>query len=257
LARVADHPVRVHAAGRTDAGVHASGQVLHFDTMATRDARAWVLGVNSALPVGVAVTWARRVTPDFHARFRARERQYCYLLLNRRARSALWHGKTGFECRPLDVPEMHRAARHLLGCHDFTSFRGSGCQARSPEREVRRVSVERHGDLVVLDIAADGFLLHMVRNIMGSLLRIGRHEAPPDWLGEVLVERDRRKAGMTAEPQGLYLTGVEYPELYGLPAGNPFPFVLSESLLVDTGPWHDAAPVQSDSCRGPGQGALT
>lgn len=254
---MADHPVRVHAAGRTDAGVHATGQVLHFDTMATRDARAWVLGVNSALPIGVAVTWARRVAPDFHARFRACGRHYCYLLLNRRARSALWHDKAGFECRPLDVPAMHSAAAHLVGRHDFTSFRGSGCQARSPEREVRRVSVERQGDLVVLALAADGFLLHMVRNIMGSLLRIGRHEAPPDWLAEVLVERDRRKAGMTAEPQGLYLTGVEYPERYGLPAGNPFPFVHSEPLLVDAGPWQDATRAQSDPCPGSGLEANT
>lgn len=240
LARVADHPVRVYAAGRTDAGVNATGQVAHFDTTATRDPRAWVLGVNGALPAGIAVTWARRVGEDFHARFRASGRQYCYLLLNRRARSALWHARAGWECRPLDVPAMQSAAAHLLGHHDFSAFRGSGCQARSPEREVRWVGVQRHGDLVVIDIAADGFLLHMVRNIVGTLLPIGRGEARPDWLREVLVGRDRRLAGMTAEPQGLYLTGVEYPAIHGLPRGNPFPFLHSEPLPIDPCVWRDA-----------------
>lgn len=237
---IADHPVRVHAAGRTDAGVHATGQVVHFDTSATRDARAWVLGVNRALPAGVAVTWVRRVGEDFHARFRASGRQYCYLLLNRRARSALWHGRAGWECRPLDVAAMQAAVTHLLGRHDFSAFRGSGCQARTPQREVRSVSVVSHGDLIAFSIAADGFLLHMVRNIVGSLLPVGRGEARPNWLGEVLASRDRRRAGMAADPEGLYLTGVEYPASHGLPAGNPFPFVHSEPLAFPVGVWRDA-----------------
>jgi tRNA pseudouridine38-40 synthase len=241
LARVADHPVRVHAAGRTDAGVHATGQVLHFDTWACRDARAWVLGVNSALPEAVAVTWARRVDMDFHARFRASGRQYCYLLLNRRAPSALWHARAGWECRPLDLAAMQAAAAALQGRHDFSAFRGSGCQARSPEREVRSVRLERHGDLIALHIAADGFLLHMVRNIVGSLLRVGRGEERAGWLGEILASRDRRRAGMTAAPQGLYLTGVDYPAVYGLPAGNPFPFVHGEPLPVEPGIWRETA----------------
>jgi tRNA pseudouridine38-40 synthase len=241
LARVADHPVRVHAAGRTDAGVHATGQVVHFDTEASRDARAWVLGVNSALPDGVSVTWARRVPPEFHARFRASGREYSYLVLNRRARSALWRSRAAWECRGLDADAMQAAAECLLGHHDFSAFRGSGCQAKSPLREVRRVRVARHGDLIAFSIAADGFLLHMVRNIVGSLFVVGRGERSPEWLGEVLAARDRRLAGMTAEPQGLYLTAVEYPPPFAIPPGNRFPFVHAEALAAPAGVWREDA----------------
>lgn len=225
LARVAAHPVSTVCAGRTDAGVHASGQVVHFDTDAERPLRAWVLGANAWLPQGVAVQWARAVAPAFHARFSAVHRRYRYLILTRAQRPALLAGAVCHERRALDAGRMHEAAQSLLGERDFSAFRGAGCQSRTPMRRVARIAVERDGDLLAIDITANAFLLHMVRNIVGSLLAIGRGERPVDWLAEVLEGRDRRCAGITAPAQGLYLVEVGYDAHWGLPSAGATPLI--------------------------------
>ena len=217
LSRVADHPVSTVCAGRTDAGVHASAQVVHFDTHAVRPLRAWVMGVNSLLPADVAVQWAREVGPDFHARFSARYRRYRYLVLTRAQRSALAAGSACLERRPLDAPRMHEAAQCLLGERDFSAFRGAGCQSRTPMRRLDRIGVSRAGDLLIIEVEANAFLLHMVRNITGSLLAIGTGDRPPQWLAGVLESRDRTLAAATAPAQGLYLVDVGYDAHRGLP----------------------------------------
>jgi len=217
LAKVANEPVAVVCAGRTDSGVHATGQVVHFDTAALREPHSWLLGGNTYLPRDVNLCWAREVPGDFHARFSATRRSYRYLILNRRHRSALWDRRATWSHGELDVEAMHHAAQHLLGEHDFSAFRAAGCQAKSPVRTVSNIRVRRIGALVELTVIANAFLQHMVRNIVGSLLAIGRGDADADWLLRILSGRDRRRAGMTAPPEGLYLTGVGYPPVYGLP----------------------------------------
>ena len=221
LAVVADHPVSVVCAGRTDTGVHARCQVAHFDTAAERSERSWVLGANSNLPASVCVLWARVVGEDFHARFSAVGRRYRYVILNRWIRPALESGRMSWERRPLDAEAMHDAAQALVGEHDFTSFRSSGCKANHPVREVRSVGVQRDGDIVTIDIAANAFLYHMVRNIAGTLLEVGLGAREPSWVAEVLAARDRRLAGVTAPPDGLYFMGVRYPDALGLPDRPP------------------------------------
>jgi tRNA pseudouridine38-40 synthase len=222
LAGVCAHPVRIAGAGRTDSGVHASGQVAHFDTSAQRPLTAWTRGVNSALPGGVAVRWAHPVRDDFHARFAATGRSYTYLLLNRPARPGLDAGRVGWFHRPLDVDRMREAAALLVGTHDFSAFRAAECQAGSPVRELRRLDIERRGDLVVFRLAANAFLQRMVRNLVGSLVYVGKGSHPPGWLRDVLQSRDRSLAAPTFAPDGLYLTGVEYDSRWGLPAAAPF-----------------------------------
>ncbi len=217
LSRVADHPVATVCAGRTDAGVHASAQVVHFDTRAARPMRAWVMGVNSLLPADVAVQWAREVGPDFHARFSARYRRYRYLVLTRAQRSALAAGSACLERRPVDAPRMHEAAQCLLGERDFSAFRGAGCQSRTPMRRLERVAVSRAGDLLTIEVEANAFLLHMVRNIAGSLLAVGTGERSAQWLAEVMASRDRTLAAATAPARGLYLVDVGYDACWGLP----------------------------------------
>ncbi|MGH8581503.1 MAG: tRNA pseudouridine(38-40) synthase TruA [Gammaproteobacteria bacterium] len=217
LGRVADHPLRVHCAGRTDAGVHAVGQIVHFESDAARDERAWVFGVNTYLPGDLSVLWARGVTDDFHARFSATARAYRYLILNRPARPGLLAARATWERRALDEVPMQEAARHLIGEHDFSAYRAQGCQARSPIREVRRLDVVRHGVFLCIDIEANAFLHHMVRNIVGVLMAIGRGAASPIWAKQVLEGRARARGGVTAPPEGLYLTAVRYPERYALP----------------------------------------
>ena len=224
LSRVANQPVSVVCAGRTDAGVHASAQVLHFDTHAVRPLRAWVMGVNSLLPADVAVQWAREVGPDFHARFSARYRRYRYLVLTRAQRSALAAGSVCLERRPLDAPRMHEAAQCLLGERDFSAFRGAGCQSRTPMRRLDRIAVSRAGELLTIEVEANAFLLHMVRNIAGSLLAVGTGERPPQWLAGVLESRDRTLAGATAPAQGLYLVDVGYDAQLGLPRAPAGPW---------------------------------
>lgn len=221
LARVADHPVRVTAAGRTDSGVHATLQVIHFDTEVTRSARGWMLGTNSNLPPDVSVQWVQPVDAGFDARRSALARTYRYLIDNRLARPALGHGRATWERRPLDAARMHEAAQALLGEHDFSAFRALSCQARSATRRVDVARVWREGELVQFEIRANAFLHHMVRNVVGSLLEIGAGEQAVGWLAALLAERDRGAAGATARPDGLYLIDVEYPPEFGLPRGRP------------------------------------
>lgn len=218
LSRVADAPIRVVCAGRTDTGVHARCQVVHFDSPVERAERSWVLGGNSNLPSSVCVLWARAVASDFHARFSALARQYRYVILNRWVRPAIAQGRVSWIRRPLDAAAMHRAAQALAGEHDFSAFRSSGCSANHPVREIHAIAVQREGDRVHLDVTANAFLYHMVRNIAGSLLEVGTGERPENWLEELLDGRDRRQAGVTAAADGLYFVGVRYPEAFGLPA---------------------------------------
>ena len=223
LSRVAAGEVKVHCAGRTDTGVHASAQVVHFDPPAPRPDKAWVLGGNSHLPLSVSVRWARRVASDFHARFSAVSRRYRYLIHNHPVRSPLLRGKVTGWSWPLDAERMARAGRHLIGELDFSSFRGSYCQSPTPMRRVTGLEVWRRGDFVVVDIEANAFLLHMVRNITGVLLEIGEGRREPEWAREVLEARDRSAGGVTAPPQGLYLVKVGYPAHFGLPEEEPGP----------------------------------
>jgi tRNA pseudouridine38-40 synthase len=220
LSKVADHPVRTICAGRTDAGVHALRQVAHIETDAIRTMRSWMLGGNSHLPPEVSITWAQPVAEDFHARFSARARHYRYVILNRFSRSGVWANRTAWEHRPLDEARMQAAARHLIGTHDFSAYRALNCQAKSPVRTIIRLQVRRVGERVIIEVSANAFLHHMVRNIAGVLMAIGMGKAEPDWAKQVLDSRDRTLGGVTAPPQGLYLCGVDYPAEYGLPGGS-------------------------------------
>ena len=219
ISRVAAHPIRVHCAGRTDAGVHALAQVVHFETSAERVERAWVLGTNVNLPPDCSVTWARPVADDFHARFSATARHYRYRILSRGTRSAIERDRALWVHRPLDVDRMREAAAALVGEHDFTSFRALACQAKSPVRRVHYLDLKRAGEIIELRVGANGFLHHMVRNIVGVLLAIGRGEASVGWTSELLGLRDRTLGGVTAPPQGLFLSKVDYPERFALPIG--------------------------------------
>jgi tRNA pseudouridine38-40 synthase len=216
LAMVADAPIRVVCAGRTDAGVHALEQVVHFDTEAARPDSAWVRGVNSHLPASVAVRWAQPVPVEFHARFSARGRRYRYVLLNRGQRPGLMAKRVGWFHRPLEAAAMQAAAGLLLGEHDFSAFRAVECQAKSPVKTLRRADVARHGDLLVFDFEASAFLHHMVRNILGALVYVGKGAHPPAWLGEILAGRDRARAAPTFEACGLYFAGVDYDPVWQL-----------------------------------------
>ena len=218
LSFVADHPIEVTCAGRTDAGVHARCQVVHFDTRAERDPRAWMLGATTRLPRAIAVLWAQVMRDEFHARFSARARRYRYAILNRPIRPALDARFLSWERVPLDADAMHAAAQVLLGEQDFSSFRAVSCQARHARRNVTAISVRRDGERVIVEIEANAFLHHMVRNIVGSLLEVGRGERPIDWIAELLAVRNRAIAGVTATPQGLTFLGPRYPASWGLPA---------------------------------------
>lgn len=217
LARVADMPVEVTAAGRTDAGVHGRCQVVHFDTDVARDMRGWVLGACSNLPRSVAVTWAQPVADDFHARFSARARQYRYRLLPRYVRPALDARFVAWERKPLDASRMHEAAQALIGEHDFSAFRAISCQAAHARRNVRSIRVFRDDIHVVVEIEANAFLHHMVRNIVGSLIPIGRGEQETGWMAELLAGQDREVAGATAPAEGLTFLGPRYEAHWGLP----------------------------------------
>lgn len=224
LARVADHSVGLTCAGRTDAGVHAIAQVVHFDTQASRPVRAWVRGSNAHLPPDLSLSWACEVPEEFHARFSARARRYRYLIYNHPQRSPLWHTRATWYYRPLDVARMYEASRVLIGEHDFSAFRTAECQAHHPIRKIQELTIERRGDGVLLEIEANAFLHHMVRNIVGVLLAIGTGDRPVEWAMEVLKGRDRTRAGITAPAEGLYLLAVRYPPQFGLPsvsASNP------------------------------------
>lgn len=218
LGFVADAPVVVQCAGRTDAGVHARCQVVHFDTDASRPMRGWIMGTNSRLPDSIRLRWAVEVAADFHARFAARARIYHYRILDRPIRPAMFRQYVSWERLSLDAEAMHRAALALLGEHDFSAFRAARCQAAHAVRTMQRIAVRREGPEVAIDVCANAFLHHMVRNIVGSLLEVGRGERPESWLGEILQGRDRSAAGDTAPSQGLCFLGPLYPAQWGLPA---------------------------------------
>ena len=218
LTKVANHPVDVVCAGRTDAGVHASGQIVHFDSPAIRDARAWVLGANANLPKTMAVYWAAQMPDTFHARYSALAREYRYSLLNRPARAGLGGRFLAWERSKLDLAKMQQAALYLVGDHDFTSFRNLACQAKRPWRRMDRLEITRQGDTFYFAVQANAFLHHMVRNIVGSLMVVGRGAEPPEWIAQVLAARDRSLAGATAPAGGLEFIGPKYPAQLGLPA---------------------------------------
>ncbi|HJU38590.1 MAG TPA: tRNA pseudouridine(38-40) synthase TruA [Tahibacter sp.] len=223
LSFVADAPVEVICAGRTDSGVHARCQVVHFDSDVVRAPRNWLLGANSRMPSSVCVRWAQVVADDFHARFAARARRYRYTILNRAARPALDARYVTWERVPLDVDAMQRASRALIGEHDFNAFRTVACQAPTSTRDMQAIDFSRDGDLVHVEVQANAFLHHMVRNIVGSLLPVGRGEMPVEWVGEVLAGLDRAKAGPTAPAQGLTFLRPLYPAAWGLPAEVSLP----------------------------------
>ena len=223
LSKVANEPVRLTCAGRTDTGVHATGQVVHFDTTVQRQLKAWMLGGNTNLPRDISIHWVRQVSDEFSARFSAVSRSYRYILFNRKVRSAVFQHNVSWSFEALDATLMNEAAQLLIGEHDFSAFRSSQCQAKHAVREMQVISVKREADYVILDIRANAFLHHMVRNIMGTLMVIGRGEQPVSWMQEVLQSQDRRKAGMTAQAAGLYLIDVEYPAEHGLPDSGWLP----------------------------------
>ncbi len=217
LSKVADHKVEITCAGRTDAGVHATDQVVHFDTDSERELHNWVMGANANLPDDIAVSWAAAVKEDFHARFAATARRYWYVIYNRATRPGMLHKHTTWWHRQLNVQQMQAAGQHFLGEQDFSSFRSAECQSKTAKRNVYYLTVKRLGELVIIDICANAFLHHMVRNIAGVLLAIGEGKQPTDWAKQVLQARDREFAGITAPANGLYLVGVDYPKTFKLP----------------------------------------
>ncbi|WP_369933325.1 tRNA pseudouridine(38-40) synthase TruA [Xanthomonas tesorieronis] len=218
LSSVADTPVSVVCAGRTDAGVHGECQVVHFDCDAPRAPRGWMLGATARLPASICVRWCVPAADDFHARFSARARRYRYRLLNRQVRPALYRQTLSWERRPLQAEAMHAAAQALLGEQDFSAFRSIQCQALHARRELQAIAVTRIGEVVEVQVQANAFLHHMVRNIVGSLIMVGTGEKPVSWIGELLAGRDRSVAGPTAPPQGLVFVGPLYPDHWKLPA---------------------------------------
>lgn len=217
LSIVADHDVKVVCAGRTDTGVHGLGQVVHFETDAQRSERSWVFGANANLPKSVSVFWARPVSDDFHARFSALNRRYQYIILSQPVRPAVLSKRVTWDYRELDITRMQEAATYLVGKHDFSSFRALACQAKSPVRDVSMLDVQQQDKFICLDIQANAFLHHMVRNIAGVLMTIGSGEQDPVWARQVLELRDRAQGGVTAPPHGLYFKNVEYPAEFDLP----------------------------------------
>jgi tRNA pseudouridine38-40 synthase len=230
LSKVADETVTLVCAGRTDAGVHATNQVVHFDTLAKRPLKAWVMGTRPLLPDTVGVKWAAHVQPQFHARFSALNRTYRYLISDSKTSSALLHDQITWSSRPLNIHSMREAAAYLVGRHDFTSFRATQCQAKSPVREIFYLHLVRRGDLIVLEIQANAFLHHMVRNIVGVLLAVGAGDKPASWVSEILAAKNRSAGGVTAKPYGLYLVAVDFPAQFNLPGCLPGPLFLPETV---------------------------
>lgn len=217
LSKIANESIKVVCAGRTDTGVHATNQVIHFDTDKIRKDRAWTLGVNTHLPDTISVKWVQLVDKDFHARFSATARRYRYIIYNNPLRSALLSSGISFNYNELDTDLMHKAAQYLVGRHDFTSFRTVHCQSHSPNRTLYHCDVKREGRFVIIDVRGNAFLHHMIRNISGSLMRVGEGLESPEWIKKVLEAKNRCLAGMTAQAEGLYFVDVEYPEQYQLP----------------------------------------
>lgn len=217
IAEIANHPVHVYCAGRTDKGVHALGQVIHFDSLSKRNLHNWLLGVNRYLPNDISMDWIVPVNASFHARFSAVARQYVYLIYTSAARPALGYQYMAWTYRSLDMMSMRQAAQCLVGEHDFTSFRSGECQSLTPFRKIHHINIYARNQLIFIDIKANAFLHHMVRNIVGSLVEIGKGKQPVHWLKQVLAAKDRAQAGETAPPEGLYLAKVSYPLVYDLP----------------------------------------
>lgn len=220
LAKVANENIFLFCAGRTDANVHATGQVVHFDTHAKRHIDAWIWGTNSHLPNSIVVKWARQVDFSFHARFKATARRYRYVIYNHPIRPAILSKRATWHYFPLDVEKIRQAGAYLLGEQNFSSFRSSQCNSKSPMRNVTEFMIERYGDYVVIEIEANAFLHHMVRNIVGSLMKIGSGQKDPAWLKEVLEAKSRKVAAETAPADGLYLIKVTYPEPYIFPSSG-------------------------------------
>lgn len=217
LSIIADEPINVFCAGRTDAGVHATGQVVHFETNAKRSQSAWTMGVNSHLPINISVRWSKDVETSFHARHSAIARRYRYIIYNHRYRPAILAKGVSHYYLPLDEQLMHQAAQYLLGENDFSSFRAAQCQSLTPWRNIHHIKVTRQGDYIIVDIKANAFVHHMVRNIVGSLLEVGCGNKKPSWLSVLLQAKDRTLAAATAKPEGLYLVQVDYPLVYQIP----------------------------------------
>ncbi len=217
---VAQHPVRIHAAGRTDAGVHALMQVVHFDAEVERESHAWVRGVNAFLPDAVRVVWSALVNDEFHARFSAQRRSYEYLLINTPVAPAIMSSKAGWYHLPLDIVAMQAGAQYLVGEHDFSAFRASECQAKSPIRNLEQADITAYGDKLVFSFSANAFLQHQVRNMLGALIYVGNGKHPPTFIRELLMQNDRTLSPPTFSPNGLYLTGVEYDQKWQLPNHN-------------------------------------
>jgi tRNA pseudouridine38-40 synthase len=232
LSYVADCPVKLHCAGRTDTAVHASHQVIHFDTSAERSGYSWVQGANSQLPDSISLIWADKISQYFHARFSAGARTYRYVIDNSPTRPAIMAAAVTWVKKPLDISLMQQSCEYLLGEQDFSAFRGSGCQSNSPCRNVHKANVYRRGNLVIFEITANAFLLHMVRNIVGSLLEVGTARQKPLWIQQLLIQGDRCKSAATAAPDGLYLVAVDYPARFGLPALAKGPVFLPAILDI-------------------------
>ena len=227
LSKIANHPIAVVCAGRTDTGVNATNQIIHFDCNNPRKNVSWTLGTNSNLPKDIAIKWAQPVDDDFHARFSATARRYRYVIYNSNFRPAIMAYGLSFCQFPLDEKLMHQAAQCLVGEHDFDSFRTVHCQAHSPIRTIKHCNVSRQGNFIIIDIKANAFLHHMVRNVAGSLIRVGRKVESIAWMSDVLAARDRTVAGMTAPSGGLYFVDVDYPERFNLPKSNLGPVFLT------------------------------
>lgn len=217
LSEIANESIKVVCAGRTDAGVHATCQVVHFDTQSQRPDKAWTIGINRYLPDSIAAKWVTNLGEDFHARFSATARRYRYVIYNNRMRNSILAKGVTHVHDQVDHELMHQGAQFLVGRHDFSAFRAVNCQANTPNRDLQHIRVERYGDYIVIDVKANAFLHHMVRNIVGSLLVIGKKEQTPDWMDTLLVGKDRTKAAATAKPHGLYLVDVTYPDEFALP----------------------------------------
>lgn len=230
IAKVADTEISIISAGRTDTGVHATNQVIHFDCEKSRGIHSWIHGVNSFLPKDICVKWGREVPDNFHARYSATARRYCYTIYNSSVRPALLRGQVTWQYRQLNQDLMQEGAQHLLGENDYTSFRSIECQSPTPMRNIHRIQVARRGDLLMIDITANAFLHHMVRNIAGVLMAVGTAKRSPNWVKEVLAAKDRRLGAETAPPYGLYLIGVTYPKEFGIIKLNPWPLFLGSML---------------------------
>ena len=226
LSQVADQPVQVVCAGRTDTGVHATGQVVHCDVTVEREMNAWIFGTNRYLPRDISVQWAKPVPDEFHARFSARSRAYRYFIYNHVVKSSVFANYVSWHYAKLDETLMAKAAAHLVGEHDFSAYRSVGCQSKNPIRRIEKITVQRHGHTLVIDVVANGFLHHMVRNIVGVLFHVGMERQATDWALDILKSRDRRLGGVTAPPYGLYLYRVGYPVIFDMPVCEPPQLIL-------------------------------